>query len=198
MSTIGKRMFKMKEKLLAIRIGPGAAVLPKDVSRIRMRFARKIDDGHRGPKHFWREYMPRLKFRNPAIPMTVDRNAAQSDPAIMSVYFSTPSTNSPSQAKDTAPTSSTSSDTATSKYKASQRVVEIQMKHRSEDEILQRLYEVTNAEVVKPTDTETEELRELVEKKERSRRDSERQAAINRQRKREAELLAAARGEINA
>lgn len=70
------------------------------------------------------------------------------------------------------------------------------MKHKSESEILRQLYEVTGAKEVEPTDVEQEELRQLTERKERSRRDSERMFEVNRQRKREAEMLAAARGEV--
>ncbi len=37
-------------QLLAIRLGPGAAILPKNIDRLHMDFAIKIDDGHRGPR----------------------------------------------------------------------------------------------------------------------------------------------------
>ncbi|KAK7704746.1 hypothetical protein SLS57_010370 [Botryosphaeria dothidea] len=180
MPTIGQRMFKMKE-LLSIRLGPGAAVLPKDVKKITMRFAPKIDDGHRGPKRFFRHILPRIKYRNPALPITVDRSAAQSDPAILNVVFKndSASTSAPAPAAE-----------------GGDRVVTIQMKHKSESEILRQLYEVTGAKEVEPTDVEQEELRQLTERKERSRRDSERMFEVNRQRKREAEMLAAARGEV--
>ncbi|KAH7046582.1 50S ribosomal protein-like protein Mrp49 [Macrophomina phaseolina] len=183
MPTLGQRMFKMKE-LLAVRLGPGAAVLPKDVKRISMRFAPKIDDGHRGPKKFFRHMLPRLKYRNPALPITVDRTAAQSDPAVLNVVFDGSSNGTAATPAATQPSGATAD-----------RVVTIQMKHKSESEILQQLYEVTGAQEVEPTDLEKEELRQLAERKERSRRDSERMAEVNRQRKREAEMLAAARGE---
>lgn len=47
---IPQRMRKLHNRLLAIRTGPGAAVLPKDVQRIELQFARKIDGGHMGPR----------------------------------------------------------------------------------------------------------------------------------------------------
>lgn len=181
-----------------------------------MRFAPKIDDGHRGPKYvqthaqpfqlwqprriptrqyffsdsvifaatcrrFFRHILPRIKYRNPALPITVDRSAAQSDPAILNVVFKddSASTSAPAPAAE-----------------GGDRVVTIQMKHKSESEILRQLYEVTGAKEVEPTDVEQEELRQLTERKERSRKDSERMFGVNRQRKREAEMLAAARGEV--
>ncbi|GME22208.1 50s ribosomal protein Mrp49 [Neofusicoccum parvum] len=189
MPTIGQRMFKLKE-LLAIRVGPGAAVLPKDVKRITMRMAPKIDDGHRGPKRFFKYILPRLKYRNPAVPITVDRKAAQTDPAVMTIVFGEAGTTA------TASTSNAAATSAPSGASSNDRVVTIQMKHKSESEILQQLYDATGAQELEPTELEREELRELEERKERSKKDSERMIEVNRQRKREAQMLAAARGEI--
>ncbi|GME49166.1 50s ribosomal protein Mrp49 [Neofusicoccum parvum] len=189
MPTIGQRMFKLKE-LLAIRVGPGAAVLPKDVKRITMRMAPKIDDGHRGPKRFFKYILPRLKYRNPAVPITVDRKAAQTDPAVMTIIFGEAGTNA------TTSTSNAAATSAPSGASSNDRVVTIQMKHKSESEILQQLYDATGAQELEPTELEREELRELEERKERSKKDSERMIEVNRQRKREAQMLAAARGEI--
>ena len=50
MVSLPQRMRKLQTKLLAIRLGSGAMVLPKEVTRIHMRFARKIDGGHMGPR----------------------------------------------------------------------------------------------------------------------------------------------------
>ncbi|KAK0640016.1 hypothetical protein DIS24_g9805 [Lasiodiplodia hormozganensis] len=153
-----------------------------------MRFAPKIDDGHRGPKKFFRTMLPRLQYRNPALRITVDRTAAQSDPAVMNIIFS--SSSAPSSSSTPAADASSSATTSAN------RTVTIQMKHKTESEILQQLYEATGAQEVEPTEVEKEELQELKEYDERSRRDSERQAEVNRQRKREAEMLAAARGGV--
>lgn len=51
MSSLSQRMRKLQTKLLAIRLGPGAVVLPKEVTRIHMRFAPKINQGHMGPRY---------------------------------------------------------------------------------------------------------------------------------------------------
>lgn len=132
--------------------------------------------------------LPRLQYRNPALRITVDRTAAQSDPAVMNIIFAS-----------SAPSSSTttsSADVSSSATQSGNRTVTIQMKHKTESEILQQLYEATGAQEVEPTEVEKEELQELKEYDERSRRDSERSAEVNRQRKREAEMLAAARGGV--
>lgn len=51
MVSIPQRMRKLQTKLLAIRLGSGALVLPKDVKRIHLRFAQRIDGGHAGPRY---------------------------------------------------------------------------------------------------------------------------------------------------
>jgi len=50
MPSISYRMRALQNKLLAIRLGSGALVLPKEVKRIHMRFARRIEGGHLGPR----------------------------------------------------------------------------------------------------------------------------------------------------
>jgi hypothetical protein len=37
-------------QLLDIRVGPGAAIISSDVKRIHLNFARKMNDGHMGPR----------------------------------------------------------------------------------------------------------------------------------------------------
>lgn len=132
--------------------------------------------------------LPRLKYRNPALPITVDRKAAQSDPAVMTITFKGPAPSTRTPAETSPSSSSSPSDSAN-------RVVTIQMKYKSDSEILQQLYEATGAKQIEPTEVEAEELRDLAEKKQRGREDSERMAEVNRQRRREAEMLAAARGQ---
>jgi len=76
-----------KPKLLDIRLGPGAAILQTPPARLHLTFARKINDGHMGPRKFWHTYLPRLKYHNPAVPMTVERTDDQEGPATLSVHF---------------------------------------------------------------------------------------------------------------
>ncbi|OJD31802.1 50s ribosomal protein mrp49 [Diplodia corticola] len=215
MPTIGQRMFKLKQ-LLGIRLGPGAAVMPKEVKKITMRFAPKIDDGHAGPKYvpnhlsprrragqdesddrrFFRKALPRLQYRNPALRVVVDRRAAQSDPPIMNVFFDTSSSSSTTTGADPAAAPTVAAGNISTQSGPNERIVTIHMKDKTDSEILQQLYEVTGAQEIEPTEVEKDELRELAERAERSRRDSELQAEVNRQRKREAQLLAAARGQV--
>ena len=49
--SLSQRMRKLQTRLLAIRLGSGALVLPKEVKRIHMRFAVNWNDGHLGPRY---------------------------------------------------------------------------------------------------------------------------------------------------
>ncbi|KAL9051079.1 MAG: hypothetical protein Q9162_006252 [Coniocarpon cinnabarinum] len=49
MVNVLKRMRRLKE-LLDVRLGPGAMVMNPEVKRIHMQFAKKIDNGHMGPR----------------------------------------------------------------------------------------------------------------------------------------------------
>jgi large subunit ribosomal protein MRP49 len=49
-NSLSQRMRKLQTKLLSIRLGSGAYVLPKDIKRIHLRFAPKINGGHMGPR----------------------------------------------------------------------------------------------------------------------------------------------------
>ena len=50
-NSLSQRMRKLQTKLLSIRLGSGAYVLPKDIKRIHLRFAPKINGGHMGPRY---------------------------------------------------------------------------------------------------------------------------------------------------
>ncbi|KAH7356861.1 50S ribosomal protein-like protein Mrp49 [Rhexocercosporidium sp. MPI-PUGE-AT-0058] len=200
MVAIIKRMRKLRA-LLAIRIGPGAAVLPPEVTRIHMDFARDLEDGHYGPRKFWRNCLPRLKYHNPAIPMTVNRTNDQSGPALLTIHFT-----SPSAAADTSPeiSSTTTKQTssapvaATKAGPATERTEVINMKHRPESEILDQLLAITRARVVKPTAEETRQIQEIEDQNARSERDSVMMAEVNAKRKREEAILIQARGDPDA
>ncbi|GAB7349212.1 hypothetical protein MBLNU459_g8137t2 [Dothideomycetes sp. NU459] len=226
-----RRLTRRATQLFAIRLGSGAAILPKDVSRIHMRFAQKIDGGHMGPRpaapasrahscrpiadasspaeltartrsKFWRHELVRLKYHNPAVPMTIDRSATAADPATMTVFFTPsgadPQTTSSSPTASTAPTSSTSGAAAPSAYTPADRTATIDMTGRASSDILAEFLRVTNAEPVVPTPEETEQLRVHEEAMARSARESKISADVRENKRREAALLAQARGDVAA
>ncbi|KAK2802119.1 hypothetical protein FQN50_007483 [Emmonsiellopsis sp. PD_5] len=94
MVSVVKRMRHLKS-LLNMRVGLGAALLPpaasapnsSPVTRLHLTYARKIYEGHQGARKFWRICLPRLKFHNPALPVTVNQTLDQTGPAMLSIYF---------------------------------------------------------------------------------------------------------------
>ncbi|MCJ1253432.1 hypothetical protein MMC24_001243 [Lignoscripta atroalba] len=181
--------------LLAIRLGPGAAVLPHDVKRIHLDFAYKLNDGHFGARKFWQNYLPRLKYHNPAISMTINRSTDQTGPATLSIFFA-PAPTSTSPTASPAPASSTSTSTPPSEHTPSDRTESIDMKHKHESDILLQLMKITRAMPVEATADEEEELQQLEEQRKRSEQDALRMAEVNEKRRREQALLQQARGNI--
>lgn len=197
MVNLVQRMRRLKTRLLDIRIGPGAAILPPNVKRIHLSFAYKFNDGHLGPRRVWRYYLPRLKYHNPAVSMTVSRSHDQAGPATLSVFFA-PSSNASthSATSSPAPTSSTSGGKAPSEHTPWERVEAIDMKHKKPEEILERLIEVTRAEPLLPTPEDEAEFTQLEAERESSEKDRERAMADNEKARRERELLEQARNEV--
>ncbi|OAF59729.1 hypothetical protein VC83_03785 [Pseudogymnoascus destructans] len=185
MVSILRRMTKLRA-LLAIKLGPGAAVLPKNVTKLHMEFAKRMNDGHYGPRKFWHSCLPRLKYHNPTVSMTLERTTNQEGPALMTVYFD----DATHPQTPSAPVAGTQTEPPAS---SQQRVVTINMKHRHESEILSQLLALTNAVPVEPTPEEVEQLQKLAALKEVGERDSARHRIFNAEKKREEAILAQAR-----
>ena len=96
--------------------------------------------------------MPRIKFRNPAVPVQVSRHTDEKGPALLHVYT-----------KAAAPTAAPSTD--------AQPAYTIQMRSSQPSEILDRLIEKTGAVVLKATPAEEQEMADLKEQRERSEAD---------------------------
>ncbi|KAI0389201.1 CI-B8 domain-containing protein [Xylariaceae sp. FL0594] len=186
----GKRMNLLKA-LLSIRHGPGAAILPPEISRIHLDFAMKWNDGHLGPRKFWRECLPRLKFWNPAIPMIVNRSKNQAGPATMSIYFKNPSSTSPSTTTTTStttkpsafshiaalqntlplaqqPQSSVENEFPAPEPAADETVVRIDMKHVKSTAILDEFLAKTGANPVKPSKEDEAEMLQVEDRLDRA------------------------------
>ena len=143
--------------------------------------------------------MPRLKYHNPAISMTVNRSHNQEGPATLTVYFApTPPPRIPSATALSAPSSSTDQSTTPSGHTFADRIATIDMKHKNESEILSRLLELTKGMPYEATPEELDELKEVDVEKRRSERDRDAQAKLNEVRRQEKALLDLARGRIQA
>ncbi|KAI9644293.1 hypothetical protein NHQ30_007649 [Ciborinia camelliae] len=175
--------FPTSAQLLGIRLGPGAAILPPEVTKIQLDFAYG-SAGHLGPRHFWRNCLPRLKYHNPAVPMTVNRVTDTSVDATLTIHFTTPS---PTAGTPTPSTSTSKTYTKT-----------IDCKHRSDNDILFDLMDLTKAQKVLPTPAEKQMKKDLAARELKSRQDSLLSAAVNEKIRAEKAILDQARGEVAA
>lgn len=171
-------------------------MLSNDVKRIRLEFALKLDDGHFGARKVWRNCLPRLKYHNPAISMTVHRTPDQKGPATLTVFFAPPPRSSTAPASPAS--SSTDPSTAPSESTRAERIETIDMKNKHESEILSRLLELTRGMPYEATPDELAELRDANEEEKRSERDREAQARLNEVKRQEKALLEMARGGVDA
>ncbi len=157
------------------------------MKRIHLEFAQKADDGHYGARRVWRVYLPRLKYHNPAVSMTVKRTADQEGPATLFVHFAPPSISS-------FPTAPAASPKTLSDHSPSKKVETIDMKHKSESEILSRLLEMTKAMPYEATPDELAELRDVEDYNRKSAMDKAAQSRLNQIKRQEQALLDQARG----
>jgi large subunit ribosomal protein MRP49 len=152
-------------------------------------------------RKFWRNCLPRLKYYNPAVPMTVNRTTNQTGPALMTVHFTSPeaaATIKPEISSTTTKQTSTGPVPESKAGPPTERTEVINMKHRQDSEILEQLLKLTKAKVVRATAEEQREIQEMEEQNARSERDATMMAEVNATKKREAEILEQARGEVEA
>ncbi|KAK6211965.1 hypothetical protein LQW54_005492 [Pestalotiopsis sp. IQ-011] len=167
----GKRMNILKA-LLELRHGPGAAILPPEITKIHMDFAMRWNEGHFGPRKFWKQCLPRLKFWNPAVPMLLNRHANQSGPAVMSIYFRQSAATAASRTNPLPlaqqPHSSVSNETPAPPAEEDERIVTIEMKNQHSDAILAEFLHKTGATLVHPTVEERSEMVQVEERREKA------------------------------
>ena len=151
-----------------------------------MDFAVRVDGGHFGPRKFWRLYLPRLKYHNPSVAMTVNRSTDQSGPATMTMFFSP------------APRAITALGSEEVQWSSrNERMETIDMKYKHSDYILQQFMKQTQAVEVKPSEEEEVLLRELGEQRTLSEQDRVRSRMDLEARKQEQRLLEQARQAVN-
>ncbi|RPA87002.1 hypothetical protein BJ508DRAFT_410588 [Ascobolus immersus RN42] len=73
MVSVIQRVKKLRLRLAYLRVSPGAVTLPSTIKKISLEFARRNAGGHMGPRKFWRDYLPGIKFYNPDVELSVNR-----------------------------------------------------------------------------------------------------------------------------
>ncbi|KAL3461362.1 CI-B8 domain-containing protein [Aspergillus heterothallicus] len=198
MPNLWKRLHKLKA-LLEVRIGTGAATLPTAatatkefpaITRLHLTYAQKIYGGHQGARHFWRNCLPRLKYHNPAIPMTVKQTTNQEAPAALTIYFS----------ENISSAASANATKLTDKHapapSASEKTTVMNLKDLNYTDIWHNLKTFTGAIELSPTKEEQSELKKVEEMRQKAVEDRKRVAEIRQAKKDQEKMLEQARGEV--
>lgn len=132
--------------------------------------------------------------------MTIDKTAAQTDKAILSVHYTNPDAPQSSSSPTSSPAArdSTTKNTTPSEADPTERVETVDMTGATNSEILKALVQLTKAYPIEPTAEEQEELASLEEQRVRSEAASKLSAEVRAKKKREQELLEQARGDLAA
>ena len=160
-------------------------------------------------RKFWREMLPRIKYRNPSIPIEINRHNTPEGPSLLHVWTkaqpNTPdgssNTSIPSLATASAtaatPPSSTPNARNTQVPDATAPTYTIDIRDQHQGEILDALLaKLPESEVLRPTPEEEQALADHAEQDLRSEADRVLVKERLTKERREAELLRLARGEI--
>ncbi|KAF2847147.1 hypothetical protein T440DRAFT_471251 [Plenodomus tracheiphilus IPT5] len=167
-----------------------------------MEFNTKIYGGHRGARKFWREMLPRIKYRNPAIPIEVNRHSDPSGPSLLHIYTHTKT--QPTSSTTASPVAQQSANTPPSATPNARNTMvpdttpptyTLNIRDQQEGEILEAFVKTLECEEVKPSPEEEQQMRDLKEQEERSEQDRVLMRETLLKERREAEMLKLARGE---
>lgn len=150
-----------------------------------------MDTTDPSPRKFWKEYLPRLKYHNPSIPMILNRHHNNEVPPKMTIYLARDPAKPPKTFLQTP-----SSHENTSKAQPpteSERTVEINMQNKHSEQILEYFMAETRAVPLQPTEKELEELKKLEELDVQRKADHEDYMQRRAIKNREAEMLRRAR-----
>ncbi|KAF4450977.1 hypothetical protein F53441_5968 [Fusarium austroafricanum] len=192
MRSLGERFNKLR-RLVSLRCGPGAAILPPEVARIHMDFATSFKNGHMGAKKFWLENLPRLKYHNPSVPMIVNRHNRNNKKPILSVYLRKPDTSTPAPTARSQPASSRNNLSKATPPDADEKIITVDMHEKHSSHILEYVLAETRAVPIKPTKEEIRELQELDAMARQAEVDRARVRSLREEKKREEDMLKRAR-----
>jgi large subunit ribosomal protein MRP49 len=144
--------------------------------------------------------LPRIKYRNPSIPISITRHTDPDGPSLLHIYTraSQPKEiQNPTPPNPSAPNSSATPNPQTTLVPdTSPPTHTLNIRDQQESEILEALCKTVKVQVVEPSEEEKEEMRELEAFKERSEKDRVEVREKLVKERREQELLKLARGEV--
>lgn len=154
-----------------------------------------------GARKFWREYLPRLKYHNPSIPMIVNRHDQNQLPPTMTIYLrkagsssaADPASSSSSSEPIAQPSSSRTNLSKAQPPTADERVVHIDMANKHSSHILEFFMAETRAVPLQPTNEEIAEMQALETLRKNAEVDRERVRLLRLEKKKEEDMLKRAR-----
>ncbi|KAJ5606486.1 hypothetical protein N7510_009267 [Penicillium lagena] len=200
MVNLFRRMRKLNA-ILDIRAGTGAAILPNltsatkefpAVTRLHLTYAQKIYQGHAGARHFWRKCMPRLKYHNPGISMTVRQTQDQEVPATLTIYFA----ERISSTANALVGSTALTDAHAPPPEKAEKTAVMNLKDLSWTDIWTRVQAATGVQEIATTSEDAEALKKLEEMRIKGEKDKVRVQSMRQAKKDQERMLAEARGEV--
>lgn len=158
---------------------------------MHLTYAQKIYNGHQGARHFWRQCLPRLKYHNPSIPITVKQTGEQDGPAALTIYFSENASNAATlnAAKDI-------NDKYAPAAAQSEKTAVVDLRDLDWKRIWDKVRIMTGAKEVQASAKEEEEVKKLEQMAVQSVKDQERNAKIRQTKRDQERMLQEARGEV--
>lgn len=145
--------------------------------------------GHMGARQFWRRCLPRMKYHNPAIQMSVKQTDEQEGPAALTIFFS-------GAPKSTEHHNSSIQDKYAPSPAEGEKTIVIDTKDKDYKQIWQKVQEATGAQEIPPTAEEVQQLAGFKEMAIKSEQDRARVAGIRQAKKDQERMLQEARGEV--
>jgi large subunit ribosomal protein MRP49 len=165
-------------------------------------------------RKLWKNYLPRLKYWNPGVPIIVNRHTDNAGTPTLSVYFREPQdpeseeskalSSSPSKKSSIAVQaeeklrSSTKGETPAPPPEEGETVVTIDMRLQHSDALLSQLLQATNATIIDPTPEDLAAMREVEQLKEKGEIDRAIVKAFVDEKKRENAMMMRAKKEAEA
>lgn len=112
-------------------------MLSKDVKSLTLEYAAKINEGHMGPRKFWRMHLPRLQYHNPDLQIRVTQRTTIGGPAPLVVEF------------------------------AGARKETIECQHMHENDIVKALFAMTDAKPVAVNEQDSADANEYIAEQQR-------------------------------
>jgi large subunit ribosomal protein MRP49 len=137
--------------------------------------------------------LPRIKYRNPAVPISISRHNDPDGPSLLHIYTRQQPQAQPSSHSTSVPTPNPSTTLVPD---TSPPTHTLNIRDMQESEILDALVKTIQVEEIQPTEQELVEMREIAEQKERSEKDRVEVREKLLKERREQELLRLARGEV--